>query len=425
MKGIKRVLRGTLLWGFGLVLGAVLGCAAGFLRVPTLESANAFWVGAVACLAGVGVVLALVMFWNKTPVLRKWIGAPASPQRARAGTWMLAGLALAGFGAAAWLFRENQALRNQDKQNTRQIHNLTGALDSLRNSQLADLTGNVLDKVDEELRTRPDSSLSPGMIARIAALSKAFQPYRYAEGDSLSTLARSPGRGQLLLALCNMPMDTGSWHQILRAASFEGADLRGADLAGKDLAGIHLKGADLRDARLRGADLRGADLSWARLWGAELDSAALGGSQLKRSVLAWAKLNGADLRLALLNGADLSNAQFRKADLTGASIQWAHAEGAFFSDANLAQADLLGTGLQKANLNGAILVGANLMAVNMNDAHLNGADIADARCGKDLLEKLGEWRVATAAVIKRSFRVVEDLPHKFVSAGFRLERIGK
>jgi uncharacterized protein YjbI with pentapeptide repeats len=432
MKIFVRLLQGFwkfLLYAGWLLLAFVGGWAMGYLRVPNVEPYDAFWVGFVACIAWLGAATATFVVWRRLPWLQGRIGRPATTSAAQPaprgmatiGTLLLCLLLAASMVGAGWLYQQKTALTAQSQAQEREIAALKAAVEAAGNGQPMDLLRQVLDKVEAELQADPAGRLSPGTRARIVALSADFQPYRYLAADTLSDQKRSPGRGQLLLQLCNLPIDSGAWRQLLREANFSFADLRGADLQGKDLRGVQLKGADLRDANLRGADLVGADVSFADLWGARLDSARLAGANLKRAALAWAELNGADLRGARLDGADLRSAKFRGANLGGATVQWAHAEGALFQAADLSMADLLGTGLQQANLSQAKLVSANMMAVDLSDAHMAGADLHDLRCGKDLLDKLVEWRVAAAEAIRSAFRVVDDDPRKFISAAFRLE----
>ncbi len=157
-----------------------------------------------------------------------------------------------GFG----ITRQNELLKAQIQYQARSIEQQSELIESVKKGSLVFLMSHILDKVDEELTNHPRRTLSKETIARIAALNTAFQPYAYVKGDSLSVKKLSPERGQLLLVLSIMNMDSSSFDTIKAKTSFAGADLRGANLNGANLSGV-----DLRDANLKEADLRGANLN--------------------------------------------------------------------------------------------------------------------------------------------------------------------
>jgi uncharacterized protein YjbI with pentapeptide repeats len=131
----------------------------------------------------------------------------------------------------------------------------------------------------------------------------------------------SPERGQLLITLTRLPLDTHTNRKIYQSTIFKAADLRGAnlravDLKAADLRAANLRGADLSEADLNEANLREANLIIANLSGADLSRADLSGAYLMGAYLIRAKLNRVNLRSAYLLGADLSEADLSEADLS-------------------------------------------------------------------------------------------------------------
>ncbi|MEM9920824.1 MAG: pentapeptide repeat-containing protein [Bacteroidota bacterium] len=244
-----------------------------------------------------------------------------------------------------------------DTQNIR-INIQNNLLEADRRSSLVFLMSNILDKVDDEIKEQktaikgnlgsvPDSikySLSKPLINRIVALSKAFNPYKILEADTLSNKLVSPERGQLFIALMENNLDSITQNTIVQRGNFSNAIIDQVNLRG-----AYLRRADLRGAYLRGAYLRGADLRRAYLFGADLFGADLRGADLR----------GADLRRAYLNVADLNEADLRRAYLHGA--------------------DLNGADLHGAYLNGAYLRGADLRGADLRRAYLNVADLSEAK----------------------------------------------
>lgn len=336
-------------------------------------------------------------------------------------------------GALSFLFL-NKWVKTQTQYQQMQIAQQAELIDSIRQSGLAILLGNVLDKMDEELKINPKRTLSDETIARITALSYSCKPYTHPEGDSLSAKKLSPERGHLLLVLSGMNIDSGSFHKIMRQALFSGADLRDADLTGTDLRGVDLRGADLQGANLQGINFSEADLRSANLWGANLNKANLMEADLTSADIRWADLNEADLKRANLNKADLSSAQLRRADLRGAFLQRADLSGAFLNEANLAGADLLSINLKRAHLSASNLSQVNLTTAllaeadlteakvteaNMTRADLNGAVVA----AENWLTLLNEWNVTGAKEILSRYKLVADSVNN--PPQYRLEKIEK
>ncbi len=287
-------------------------------------------------------------------------------------------------------------------------------LDSIRQGGMTLLLCNVLDKVDLELADNPKRILSDETIARIAALSYSLVSHMPGKNDSILENKLNPERGQLLLMLSTMKIDSESLSKIMVQTSFAGAELSNADLKGADLTGVDLKGADLHGANLQGAHLYEADLRSANLWGVNLNNAILNGADLTRANLAWSELNGADLKRAELYGTNLNSAQIRKGDLEGANLQWADLNGTFLNESNLSNANLFRANftranMEKTNLSDAKLTLSTLSEVNLKSANLTGAELTSMVVSdKDWLALLDEWMVTGANHIRSQYKLVED-----------------
>ena len=155
------------------------------------------------------------------------------------------------------------------------IKQQSALLESVNNSSYVLLTGNIFNKIDDELKENPSKALSDETISRIVVLSNALKPYPSLEGDTLSANKLSPGRGLLLSTLAKMKLDSGSFAKIKMLATFAGADLSGVDLRGANLRKADLRGANFKEADLRSVDLRGAAMNEANLWAANLRKANL------------------------------------------------------------------------------------------------------------------------------------------------------
>lgn len=253
-------------------------------------------------------------------------------------------VSLGGLMGTILLMNQNELLQNQNQLITNQM----SLEEASRRGALVVLMSNIFDKVDREIAEQRDTlikrggeatdstrySLSLSLIGQIAALSQAFKPYRFMDGDALIDSTLSPERGQLLLTITRLPLDTGTLLRIFEQSTFKKADLSEADLGeaklmGAKLVGANLMNADLSEAKLNRAKLMGADLNEANLNGANLNGADLSeahlsevhliAAHLMETYLIAAHLNGAHLNGANLNGAHLDEADLREADLREAS----------------------------------------------------------------------------------------------------------
>ncbi|MFN0176998.1 MAG: pentapeptide repeat-containing protein [Saprospiraceae bacterium] len=421
MKKIKQLL-------IGFFFGMVIGWALGFLRLPYIEKNFSFLLGFIAALALVSFVLLVVISRNRIFLSghigkNGVVGDSQSPVTYRyIRIVLLAVLVLGGLVAGLNIFRQIESLKLQIQNQDRKLVEMSALVETLKKNDLEPLLSTILEDIGEELERNPGRKLRDTSIARIAALSFAFKPYKYIEADSLSEKAYSPGRGQLLQALVLMKIDTGSFARIKRSTRFDGADLRGTNLKGADLSGINLQEANMKDAELSGANLSGADLGGANLWGANLNRANLSNTDLKRADLSWAQLNEANLKYANLNGANLTNAQLRKADLDHATFQWAKSGGALFNQANLASVNFTGANFTKVNLSQANLNDADLRKINLSEADLGGVLLNKALVEEKWVEKLKEWRATGVKELMENYTVVNDTFEKDKRPIYRLKK---
>lgn len=421
-------MKGKRIFLIGIALGALMGWALGFLRLPLVEKSNSFWVGFLACLAAVSFLVSVLYVWNKNNLLLRLIGKNTSDRtapRTYRGIWIVVSLfvILGGAVSSYLIYRQNEQIQAQIQAQNQRSQEQSKMIESFKRSNLVHLMGNVLDRVDEELKENPERILSDATIARIAAQSYSCKPYHYIDGDSMALNKLSPERGQLLLALSFMEIDSASFAKIKAEVPFEGADLRGADLQGVDLSGCNLKGADFKDADLRRANLSHAFLEEASLWGAKMDSANLRGCVFKRAEMSWVEMNGSDLRKADFDGAKLNNAQLRKVNLAEARLQWAELESAMLNGANLYRTDFEGANLTKANLEKIDLTEGNLMKANLTEANLAGAQFAHTTVREGWMEKLENWKLAEAAAIKRDYEIGPDTSKRYHNGVLCLQKI--
>ena len=243
------------------------------------------------------------------------------------------------------LVQQNQLLQSQNYRLDQQTY----LQEADRRSSLIFLMGNLLDAMDQELKSDVGQpgvrDLSPQIIGRVVALSKSLRPYRYLQGDSLVAHEISPERGQLLISIVNSQIDNSSLLRIFQFADFSFADLQDAVLSGEFLSGINLNHSNLIGATLDETDLSRADLSGANLYDAVFARANLREARFRQSNLTNAYFESADLSQANFYGATM-----RGSNLAGAKLQRTH-----FTNADLSGSNLFGATLQRTGFDQAIL----------------------------------------------------------------------
>lgn len=202
-----------------------------------------------------------------------------------------------------YLKKQNEKYDIQNKR----IEQQTYLQEAERRSSLVFLFDNVLNKIDEELRADPARrELSPQLIGRIAALSKALKPYRFLEGDTITTEMSSPERGQVLLSLLASKLSRNTYDQIFLLADFSYATLQNVNLDGMYLRNINLSNAVLQSVSLTGADLSHADLDGAEITDAHVQ---------------WA---GMRAKAAYFDFTNFYNARITDCDFGGCSFEFAN-----------------------------------------------------------------------------------------------------
>ncbi len=395
----------------GVVFGLITGWALGFLRLPFLEQNYSFLIGFVACLSVVLCIVLLLFLWNKNILINSLIGKGANLSdtvtinKTYTTIWVLITvfILLGGTISSILIYRQNELFDSRTQNLNQKISEQTDLVETLKNNNQVLLMAVFLDRVEDELNENEMDTLSAETIFRIAELSNSFNPYKYFNGDSLLIKKLSPERGQLLLGLSRLNIDSVSFAKILNGTNFAFSDLRKTDLHGLDLCSV-----DLRNANL---------------WGANLKGAKLHGANLKRADLRWAEFNNAELISANLDGADLRNAKFIKADLSRASFQWADLSGGLLIEANLKKVNFLGAKCINTNLSNSKLSNALLQKVDLKGAILTNAELSFANVEVNWLDKLKENEIKGVQQIVQDYRVTEDTSGQRRNSKFYLKKL--
>jgi hypothetical protein len=249
-----------------------------------------------------------------------------------------------------YLKKQNEKLDDQN----RRIEQQTFLQEAERRSSLVFLFDNVLDKLDDELKSNPiQRKLSPQLIGRIVSLSKALKPYRFLDGDTLTTKASSPERGQLLISLITSKLHVGTYEQIFTSADFSYATIEGVNLDAAMLRNVNLAHSHLENISLVGADLSFANLSHSKL------------------INIRAYQNGTPPKGAKFNFTNFFNTEILKSDLSASVFEHTNftqtiLRTTFLRESFLKETEFLNTKLDSIHFEGTTFLKTNFKQNNTN-----------------------------------------------------------
>jgi uncharacterized protein YjbI with pentapeptide repeats len=318
---------------------------------------------------------------------------------------------------------QNRLIANQNHRLDQQIQLEEGN----RRSSFIFMMSNIMDKIDEELKTNGPGNrgLSDELIGRIVSLSQALMPYRYLENDQLTEFPLSPERGQLLFALINSLLDRETYDKIFERANFSFADLKEANFTGAYLRRANLSHAYLPDANFKDADLEFVNLSRARLPNAYFENTYMHGVQLERADLRKSSLINVDLQGSNLYKADLShafiNGDFSEANFEGVVVQDAEIDFALLSNAYFQSTSWLDS-LKHYNLKGIFSIQENYLMepeiVQLSRTRMDTLFVLKPRPDSKLV--LMEECERTVLAIVKSSPAVKEINQKADALGQRL-----
>ncbi len=392
-----------------LVLSALFGWIIGRWNLPALE-------GKLAWVLLFGVVLSFVVvlvLFRSILRSKSKVGTTSTRKRKQFFTAIILLQLALGVGTWAYLaneqatYLENFADELMDGKQQLQFDQAE-TLAALRNRQNAPLISNLVYRVKQE--AEKDSLLPKETIVALVSLNQTFEPYLLPEGDSLSPLPLSPERGQLLLALTQLSLDSALFVQIKKEVSFAHADLRNQQLMEVDWSHVQLEGANLRGSDLSGACLRSASLVKADLWGVKMPQADLKQANLRRAILAWADVSEAQLAGARLSGANFQNAHLRQSDFSKAIAEWSNFHGSDLRNSNWEKANLKGSEFHRAHLDSANLSATKLVWTDFQEAQLRHTQFEAAAVHQSdwLTGKLKEWRITDPTELQQRYQLIPD-----------------
>ena len=361
-----------------LILSIVVGWFFGYINFPFIDQSQSFWVGLIGGLVIVSLVITI------TNARSKLFNQSRSSLKAK----LLFPIVLTTlFIAVLFLWAKNRSLESR----VNVLNEQTPYSNSISSSQQVEflaIMNSLLDSVGNELKSSKNNTLSISTIGRIVAFSQSIESYQFIASDTGVYKKVSPVKGQLLLGLIHMKMDSSSFNQIKKQVSFAGADLSNANLSGYNLEGINLSEANFTGASLMGTNLSKSNLFGAIFHKALMQDVDLSYSILTRANLSWSNLSGSSLFMAKIEKVDLRNAKLNKANLKGAILNQSMLNSAMLNEADLTGCELNMASLIAVNLSNARLVNVPILNSTFFDANLSHTKVDSA-----WLAGLDKWKL--------------------------------
>jgi uncharacterized protein YjbI with pentapeptide repeats len=375
-----------------IFLATISGWGLGYIRLPYIEKEYSFEVGVLTAIA----ILSLSTFLTH---LLKTKNTLSSSKYSKKSFWLIL-TCITTAAVCIILYQQNHTQQNKIETQGNLIAAQSEAIIALEQRNLMALVATVLSAADIDLAQSSTRSLSQATIDRIVDLSHSLKPYRQVTKDSIVSRKLSKERGQLLLSLAKMNINSASFAIIKKMATFEYADLRDAHLANMDLSGINLSRANLEGAKLSNTNLNSANLQDANIMSAQMESSSFIKANLTRANLDWSDMKYANITKVKLDGASLKRANLQYADISESFI--IHSS---FKGANLTSSIFTNTYIDTVDLSQTNFTNANLVDIRIRRADLTDAIFLKAIVNEDWFVKLDEDKIIGIKELKSSYTV--------------------
>ncbi|MFT4523019.1 MAG: hypothetical protein ACI8ZN_001971 [Bacteroidia bacterium] len=396
-----------------LVLSLCIGMGwfVGYLRIPQVDGKNAFFAGFIACLGVLVFVVLLAAFWGRKLSFGSTSSAPNvdSVKRDRK-VWGMVLIATAVAILSCYIIIEKQKKEYKaliSSQNQQLEVQIILQKSILAINSFAEIS-RMVDSIKFEMAGSTWKGISESSLYKISSLSEAFKPYRYTECDCDTLVELSPERGQLLLALIAIELDSTSFAQIKKRTNFSQAALCNRDLRYTDLSGINLRRACLKNIQLTGVDLSYSNLRESNLWGAQIDSANLSHSDLRRAVGSFSSLVASDLSYSNLDGLELDGANCTHCSMQGSKVTVANFKSAKMNGSNMTYCDFAWTNFSYADVRESNFSESRLRQSVIHHANFNDANLHTTRVQESWVDELMTWDVIGTEYILNKYDLIID-----------------
>lgn len=271
----------------------------------------------------------------------------------------------------------------------------------------------LINQLANELSNKEVRSLSDSSIKRIKSLSNSLTPFYYYNGDSLSSVKLSPGRGQLLLALSNLNIESRSFLRIIDETNFSYSLLENIDFSGLMLNNITLEGSHIQSCSFKGIILKKANLKSSTINDCDFTYSNIQDSDFSISQIKESDFSNSLLLEVDFNGIDGNYSVFHNSILRNSSFQWSNLIGSDFSKCDLDGADFWGSNLSRANLSNSNLNNSRLLESNLSQSNLINTKLNNVAVSRAWIERSNVSNAIGFKEIENDYSVERDSSDKY------------
>ncbi len=280
----------------------------------------------------------------------------------------------------------------------------------------------LIKQISKELNSKEVRTLSDTSILKIKSLSNSLTPFYYFDGNTLSSIKLSPGRGQLLIALCNLNIDSSSFSRIIKTTNFSNVWLKNADFSGSNLNGINLEGSYLKSCVFKGGSMENANLKNSIINECDFTLSSMNKSDLSLSQILKTDFSNSLLLDMDFNGIKGSNSVFYNCILRNSSFQWSDLIGARLNSCDLEGSDFWGSNLSNANLSNSNFKNSRLLEVNLNRSILKNVTLDNIAVSEDWINTSNVKESVGFDELNRDYSIKRDSSKKYKIQKFFLKR---
>jgi len=349
-----------------LFLACVLGWSLGLLKIPYFERDSSYFFGLVAGLSLGFIILIYARSDHKDRNQKSTIYAT-----------VVSILSLCLIASTIYLWNENRKFRERSYIENEKLQDHNDFIIAELRAKASVILDSTIWRIREEHRDNGNVSLES--IATLKAINRIFIPNLIEYSDRY-TIKTSPERGQMLLLLKALNLDSISFSRIINSISFEYADLRKADLVGSNLEGINLKNAMLQESNLNQVNFSNAIISDANFEKSTMKGAVLSNTIATNSNFQWVNMDSITItnstfHESLMQNSTLNHAQIQRSNFHRSVLSFVKMNNAEITGGNWDYSYLTKASIKGSKFENTEMVGVNLSETLMDESHFENVNL--------------------------------------------------
>lgn len=394
-----------------LLLASSLAAAwlIGYLNFPLAISSTSFWMGCTAALAIISLtVLLYTVYFEKT-----WTFFNVRNVLLLLILTVLPLLIFFGHKSISLLEEHQRSAQRLKSEYSRRLTLLKNS--SAQQQQL--LFEATFEGLKQDLNIGK-GTLSDSAIQKIVSFSASLKPYYPVNIDD--SMLVSPERGKLLIGICQLPMDSNSFQQLIKKVDFSYADLRKVELIDLKLNGIRLENAALSKSRLKNIQLNNSSLEGVNFSFSEIDRCDFHNSNMGDIVFRWATVQNTDMQESELNAMCANNANLINVNFSKSNLKWIKLEGTYIEKSNFDSADLMSAIFLESTIYASSFKSSRLRKSSWKKTKIIESNMNNAAVEENWFSNPINEITDSRKQLMNTYKIIQDSSSLFPNDGFFL-----